>query len=256
MVEGARQRVADGMRMLNAVARGRLAEVQEALADGADLDFSNVYGETAPMIAARTGHSEILRFLLGAGAKDARDAGHWKATHHAASEGRTECLELLLEAGWDFHTGTLRGRTPLGIAVLEGHLACAGLLLRQGASPEEPLQDLEEPLLLWAVTENKIDLAQLLLDFGADPERVCGEDSPLRAAGRKGFREMAEMLLAAGADPSRRDSRGRTAADLALANGFADLAAAIEFCSKSKLEKKSLEKDVPSAGGAKGTRRL
>lgn len=47
--------------------------------------------------------------------------------------------------------------------------------------------------------------------------------TPLMLAASEGKAEMVALLLEAGADPAKRDREGRTAAELAFANGHADL---------------------------------
>jgi ankyrin repeat protein len=61
----------------------------------------------------------------------------------------------------------------------------------------------------------------------ASPELLdrAGPDgrTPLMLAASAGAAELVGLLLELGADPARRDGEGRTAADLAVAGGHADL---------------------------------
>ena len=56
------------------------------------------YYSKALIVAARKGHTEIVRLLVDAGAdKDSRDNYRWTALLHAASGGQTEVARLLLD---------------------------------------------------------------------------------------------------------------------------------------------------------------
>jgi ankyrin repeat protein len=69
------------------------------------------------------------------------------------------------------------------------------------------------------------DTAGLLLALGASPNSVQrGGWTPLHVAARHGEETIVDMLLLRGADTTRKSDDGKTAADLAEANGHAALA--------------------------------
>jgi len=73
----------------------------------------------------------------------------------------------------------------------------------------------------------QLETTRLLLGRGADPNAVALNDSrvtPLHAAARDGDEAIVDMLLLRGADATRKSDDGKTAADLAEANGHASLA--------------------------------
>jgi ankyrin repeat protein len=66
----------------------------------------------------------------------------------------------------------------------------------------------------------------MLLKVGADPSAatLCGGETALIAAARRGYRAIVEMLLTHGADTRARDKDEGTALDAARAWGHEDIA--------------------------------
>lgn len=82
--------------LLNAAARGDLAAVRDALANGAEVNSTDARGRTALMLAAERGDRAVVRMLLGGGA-DARrtDRQGLTAADLARSADHMEILPLL-----------------------------------------------------------------------------------------------------------------------------------------------------------------
>jgi cytohesin len=81
--------------------------------------------------AARTGQSEVIRLLCGAGvAVDRVDQRGRTALHLAVREGHVASVEVLLRAGADAFALDERGRTPLVFATRRGDQGIVELLLR------------------------------------------------------------------------------------------------------------------------------
>lgn len=98
----------------------------------------------------------------------------------------------------------------LTLAVKHGHLDMIGLLLELGADVDERimLQELEEPTLSWgsplwfASLAGRLDIAELLLDRGANPNaNVYASGWALDHAYRNGDEAMKQLLLSRGAKP-------------------------------------------------------
>jgi ankyrin repeat protein len=112
------------------------------------------------------------------------------------------------------------GTTALATAAGHNKLEIAQLLLRRGADPNIP-GALGVPPLLAATSAGSEEIVQLLLDAGADPnvsEARFGF-SPLADAARNGYTEIARILLDAGADRYAKVKNGRTPADIARQSG-------------------------------------
>jgi ankyrin repeat protein len=121
----------------------------------------------------------------GLPAPDARTADGFTGLHMAAFVHNTEAARRLLAAGADpnvLATAAFAQVTPLGTCAFAG----------------------------------ANDIAQLLLEHGADTELTSGQGgTPLHSAAENGNRELVELLLAHGANRHARTDNGQTPADLA-----------------------------------------
>ncbi|GAP83599.2 putative NACHT and Ankyrin domain protein [Rosellinia necatrix] len=123
---------------------------------------------------------------------------------------------------WDFVT--LKGQTPLLWAVLNGYSEVAQLLLDKGADTESKDKDGQTPLF-WAARNGHKEVAQLLFDKGADIEsKDKNGQTPLFWAARNGHKEVAQLLLNKGADTESKDKNGQTPLFWAARNGHKEVA--------------------------------
>ncbi|XP_073802739.1 ankyrin repeat and SOCS box protein 15b isoform X1 [Danio rerio] len=123
--------------------------------------------------AAYEGHYLALKTLIPITTKRAIRLSGMSPVHSAADGGQAQCLELLIEKGFDVNPilgchisenyGDMR-KTPLYFAVCNGDVTCTEMLLKAGAKPDlDPLR-----CLLVAVRAEKYELVRLLLAHGAD----------------------------------------------------------------------------------------
>lgn len=177
------------------------------------------------------------------------------------SEGRTalmlsiyadfsQSVSLLLRAGASPSIKDNRGRTALMFACFGHHYEAAQLMM-SGATVNEYINSQDDhgnTALMWAITNQKEDVASLLIRSGADVNirddenstvlmEAAGFASPdiisllltagaelnardndgctaLMKAAKVGNDEVMSVLQSSGADPNMQDSRGWTAADL------------------------------------------
>lgn len=121
-------------------------------------------------------------------------ADGWTALHLAAYVGRDAAVIRLLELGADAHQWARAFETNLAI-----HAACAGRRLGKDA------------------------LAKLVAATG-DPDVTPKHGyTPLMEAAANGYSDAIDVLLAAGADISRKHPDGKTAADFAREKGHREL---------------------------------
>lgn len=84
--------------LLGAAARGAVADVRDALAQGADVNSADARGRTALMLAAQRGDAPLVRLLLEAGADPLRvDRDGLRALDLAQQAGHAEGLPMLQE---------------------------------------------------------------------------------------------------------------------------------------------------------------
>lgn len=187
---------------------------------GADPNATREIGQQSALWwAAANGDLEVVDALLAKGAAvDARDQWGANPLQQAASSGHVEVLRLLLRRGADLHTPYHDGRSVLNFAIRGGQLAGVKALLDAGADLQSK-QSVFTPLA-FACFEGTTPMVKLLVQRGADVEQTIDYQglqgaTPLMLAAQAGKVKMIEALLAGGADPNRRDRRGRTAADYA-----------------------------------------
>lgn len=219
--------------LTEAASNGDAAMIELLLQAGADANTSLPEGDTALMFAARTGSVPAVKVLLDHGAKvDAKESWHDEtALIWAAGENHPDVIRLLIEHGADKNAYTKRvdwpemkkdpaqvmskypagGLTPLMETARQNSYEAAEALLQAGADP-----NLRDPnklsAMVIAITNIHWDLANLLLEHGADPNDGSLEEAVevrnadilrpgIRRPDNIGAMEMINALLAHGAKP-------------------------------------------------------
>ena len=125
------------------------------------------------------------------------------ALMYAAGHNAPECVRILLQAGADIDARDEYGTTALYWAAAHNHAECVRLLLEAGAGTGD--EESSNPLPI-ASEQDCRESVRLLLEHGADPNADC----PLCDACREDNREIAEMLIQAGARLHAMGSNGST----------------------------------------------
>ena len=132
----------------------------------------------------------------------------------AVADCDVEALEVLLRRGANTQAVDNKGWSALRRAALEGFHSVAALLLHYGASVEFGGEPDIQPLII-AAANNRSEMVTLLLAHGAEVDAYCGSAgvsrTPLTAAALYGHTDVARLLLDYGADPNKRGYRGQTA---------------------------------------------
>jgi ankyrin repeat protein len=214
-----------GSRPLSHAARsGHLAMVDLLLARGASIDARNLAGATALYFAAEGGQTPIAQRLIERGA-DVKLTGRSGISPIAAAAyvGNDAIVEALLAHGADERAPDETGKPPLVYAAAGARLDIVKRLLARNIDINARYPN-ELTLLMWASGPDEkapeaqaINVVSYLLDAGAHiDDRDDRGRTALMIAAEGGHTEIANLLLARGADPSLKDKAGKRAADLTV----------------------------------------
>jgi ankyrin repeat protein len=161
---------------------------------------------TAASLAASRGRTELLSILLDEGVSpDTADHSGLTLLMFALASGHDETAQLLLERGADPCARSARGRTPLLCSLGRVPIATVRRLLDAGADASGPLPIYE------AVRADSPELLSLLYDSGADSDRAARLSAgAVHAAAASGANHALAWLLSQGADPDAPGVNGQT----------------------------------------------
>ncbi|KAG2236854.1 hypothetical protein INT48_002667 [Thamnidium elegans] len=109
----------------------------------------------------------------------------------AAGDGQLDRVKELVETGVDVNSHDQFGYTAMHAAVSYGQIDIVKYLLEKGANVN--IEDFEKDTPLYVA--ETVEMAQLLLDHGADPKRVNEEGlSPAVTALEEGYEDVAKLL--------------------------------------------------------------
>ncbi len=192
-------------RLRDAATRGDAEAVRGALEDGADLEARDGQGRTALLLATHGNNVDAARELIEAGADvNAKDAMQDSAYLYAGARGLDEILAMTLAHGADLRSTNRYGGTALIPAAERGHVATVRTLLRAGVEVDHVNRlhwtALLEAILLGDGGARHVQIVQLLLDAGADPELADGDGvTPLAHARKRGYTGIETLLRQHGA---------------------------------------------------------
>ena len=196
-------------RLIVAVLTGSIAEVQRELQAGARLDTLSLNGQTPLGVACDRNDRDMIRFLLECGADpDEIDYEGSHALEYAMWRGHDEAIDFLLEYG-DDEARRKRGELALFYAAQYGVPDLVCRLLMRGVNVNAADQGDCIPLMGvvnqsgWVTEEADLarrrQVAQLLLEAGADVTRRQRGVTAMFWACHHGDREMVHLLRSVGA---------------------------------------------------------
>jgi uncharacterized protein len=220
----ARDRI--GARALSHAARsGHPEMVDFLLARGAPINARDLNGATALYYAAERGQSSVVQRLIERGA-DVNLTGRSGVSPVAAAAyaGRDSIVEILLAHGADGNAPDDTGKPPAVYAAASARLDIVKQLMTAAHIDLNARYANELTLLMWASGPDQaipgaqaIEVVSYLLDAGAHiDDRDARGRTALMIAAEGGRAEIADVLLARGADPSLKDKAGKRAADLTV----------------------------------------
>ena len=181
------------------------------------------------LMAARNADSAALQRELAAGAAvNSRNRLGESALVIVLKKNRSDLANALIDAGADVNQAALNGITPLMAAAYAGDNAIVKRLIEKGADLRAT-DRLQKNAMVYAAGEGRTDIVLTLIAAGMTANDVYANDlTPLMWAAGFGKTATVRALLEAGADPSRKDNRGKTAADIAREEGFSETVAVLQ----------------------------
>ena len=214
-----------GARPLSHAARsGHLEMVDLLLARGAPINARSLADATALYFAAEGGHTPIVQRLIERGA-DVKLAGPSGVSPVAAAAyaGNDTIVEALLAHGADERAPDETGKPPIVYAAAKARLDIVKRLLARNIDINARYPNDLTLLMSASGPDEKAPEAQAmevvsyLLDAGAHiDDRDNRGRTALMIAAEGGHAEIANLLLARGANASLRDKAGKRAADLTV----------------------------------------
>ncbi|HEM7508671.1 TPA: ankyrin repeat domain-containing protein [Providencia rettgeri] len=191
---------------LIAAEQGQLELLKNCLEKGVDINTTNRQGRTAIVNASLNKHYECVSFLISAGADiNKQDQTCFNPFLLSCLNDDLTLLRLVLPAKPNLDLLTRFGGVGITPASEKGHVAIVRELLEKtdinvnhtnfvGWTP------LLEAIVLNDGGEKQQQIVKLLLDHGANPHMTDKYGKkPLELAREKGYNEIAELLIAAGA---------------------------------------------------------
>src|SRR5262249_5927416 len=195
--------------------------VDALLVAGADVNARDQWGATALIMAAKFGHSRVLRRLCAAGARlEDTDARGRSALSWLARRGDfADAARVLVDSGANVNHGDEDNVTPLASAAYLGWSRTLDVLLAAGADPNLPGRIHGSTPLILAAESGHIDIVQRLLNARAQVDQTSLEGwTALMFASREDHQSIARLLIEHGADVSAVAKTGDTALGLARYN--------------------------------------
>jgi ankyrin repeat protein len=226
-----------GYTPLMEAAEGGHTQIVEALLEmGANVNAKgNLRGRTALMIAVSKGYIDIVKLLLKHNAEvNLHEKAEYKVRGIRNFVGVGRDTMPMLEPAMDEDALARLGRTALMEAALLGHHEILDLLLSAGADVN-PRDEIGQTALILAADKDP-SMVRELLEKGADVNvqtSISGE-TPLIAAAYAGRLETVEMLIKAGANVNIRAKNGKSALDVALDKGFAEVVKSLRDAEAAK----------------------
>ncbi len=191
---------------LEAASQGDVEALQNYVAQGVDLNARNKQKRTAILLAAMNDHYDAVAYLIEAGADiDLQDETCFNPFLYGCINGKLELVQLMVKAGTNVELLTRFGGVGITPASEKGHVEIVRELLNTtdinvnhtnfvGWTP------LIEAIILNDGGERQQEVIRLLIEHGANVHMVDKYGvTPLTLARQKGYKEIEQILLEAGA---------------------------------------------------------
>ncbi|KAI0122048.1 ankyrin repeat-containing domain protein [Daldinia grandis] len=214
---------------------GHLKTVRALVSHGADINSGSFNGNSLTS-AILGGHVEVIEFLAK-GNKDILEHSVYDGSTPRPSPlcfscgwGRPTAVQKLLELGADPNKPDPGGMKPIEIAARHRNKRCVEALLNHGVDPDTPSGIGKGTSMHHAVASGNVQICQLLLERGADPNNpllkspllhgVVNRTLPLTTEQRI---DLTRLLVKYNVNINATDSQKATPLLIAIVNQFKDL---------------------------------
>ena len=195
---------------------------QSLITHGVDVEVTNMYNETALLIACKEGKNDAINVLLNAGADPyIPDGNGATCIHHAVGEGcNKDVIETIVNHDVDINATDKNNATALMIACKRGNKDAINVLLTAGADPN--IADIDGDTCLHSASRNNscTDILQAIINHGADVNATRKNITALMIASKNGNIDAVNVLLKAGADTTIVDIYGNTCLQLSVVSNY------------------------------------
>ena len=213
--------------LMVALTKGNDEITQLLLKHGADINQPDAGGSTVLYHAVLSNNKKMAEFLIENGADVNLTEERGVTLLMMAINGRVdkEIIRLLLEKGANPNAQVPQSGNALLIAITNEDTDAVKLLLDYGADPNTMAP---QPLLFAALFKNNFEITKLLLENSANPNMRFediekGNPTPLIHASGANQKDIAQLLLQYGADANLKNANGLTALMVAINNKNNDL---------------------------------
>jgi len=231
-----------GKALINACEAGFKSVAELLIARGADVNHRTGLNLTPLHFAAYGGHAAIVELLLKQGARpDVLSTGNnapkgwpqWSVRgatplHLAVGQSYAIVAAQLINAGAKAGASNSESRTPLHLAAASGNTNLCALLLDHGANPNAATT-VGDTVLSLAIGGGRLTAVSELLRRGAEVNLehsliVGGKDAPVIQAVRQGVPDVLTALLTAKPNLEVTNQSGQTALEMAVSFKRDDIA--------------------------------
>jgi ankyrin repeat protein len=155
------------------------------------------------------------------------DAAETVDMFEAAALGRVNRIKQLLREDPSLASAYAPdGFPPVGLAAFFGHLDAVKTLIAAGADIHAAAKNgLKVQAIHAAVASKNLDIVRTVLEAGADPNAAQQQGfRPMHESGSSGSRELAELLMKYGGDPTLKNDEGKNTIAFAREKGHAEFA--------------------------------
>jgi ankyrin repeat protein len=206
--------------LFEAIKTGKLDQVNRLLRENPGLLKARDANGASPLLIAIYHQQHDI-------AKALADASGSIDIFEAAALGRVDRIKQLLRDDPSLASAYgPDGFPPVGLAAFFGHLDAVRALIAAGADIHAAAKNgLKVQAIHAAVASKNLDIVRAVLEAGADPNAAQQQGfRPMHESGSSGSRELAELLMKYGGDPTLKNDEGKNTITFAREKGHAEFA--------------------------------